>query len=129
MSTHGAEAADLAANRGGLLINMGTLNEESMGNYLQAMKAYNELGNPVVFDPVGAAATQARRASTKRLMASGYFDLIKGNESELKQVCGIAPGTQFGVDSGPSTLSDKEKAQLVKRIAERERKETTFLNR
>ncbi|KAL1957191.1 hypothetical protein VTO42DRAFT_6225 [Malbranchea cinnamomea] len=121
MSGHGEEAADLAKNGGALLINMGTLGGNSMQNYLQAVKAYNEQGNPVVFDPVGAGATHVRRDATKQLMAGGYFDLIKGNESELKQVYGAAPGKQVGVDSGPSTLSSREKAAMVKAIARRER--------
>ena len=126
MSGYGLEAPDLAKNGGGLLINMGTLNNTAIDNYLQAIAAYNKLGNPVVFDPVGAAATQIRQDATKRLMAGGYFDLIKGNESELKYICGREPGKQIGVDSGPSTLSDKEKAAMVKAIAARERKGSSY---
>ncbi|KLJ06358.1 hypothetical protein EMPG_10232 [Blastomyces silverae] len=121
MSGYGPEAADLAKNGGSLLINMGTLNNESVDNYLQALRAYNAEGNPVVFDPVGAGATDVRRKATKQLLAGGYFDLIKGNESELIQVYGKARGNQVGVDSGPSTLNAEEKAKLVKDLARRER--------
>ncbi|PGH08982.1 hydroxyethylthiazole kinase [Blastomyces parvus] len=121
MSGYGPEAVDLAKNGGSLLINMGTLNNESVDNYLQALRAYNAEGNPVVFDPVGAGATDIRRKATKQLLAGGYFDLIKGNESELIQVYGKARGHQIGVDSGPSTLSAEEKAKLVKDLARRER--------
>ncbi|EEQ31612.1 thiamine-phosphate pyrophosphorylase [Microsporum canis CBS 113480] len=101
MSGYGLEAPDLAKNNGALLINMGTLNNESMDNYLQAIRAYNETGNPVVLDPVGAAATQLRRQSVKTLMQGGYFDLIKGNESEISYIYGYTGGHQVGVDSGP----------------------------
>ncbi|OJD11814.1 hydroxyethylthiazole kinase [Emergomyces pasteurianus Ep9510] len=121
MSGYGPEAVDLAKNGGSLLINMGTLNDESVDNYLQAIRAYNIEGNPVVFDPVGAGATDVRRKAAKQLLAGGYFDLIKGNESELIQVYGKVPGRQVGVDSGPSTLNSKEKAKLVKDLARRER--------
>ncbi|EGE81968.1 thiamine-phosphate pyrophosphorylase [Blastomyces dermatitidis ATCC 18188] len=121
MSGYGPEAPDLAKNGGSLLINMGTLNNESLDNYLQALRAYNAEGNPVVFDPVGAGATDIRRKATKQLLAGGYFDLIKGNESELIQVYGKARGNQVGVDSGPSTLNPEEKAKLVKDLARRER--------
>ncbi|KAG5297853.1 thiamine-phosphate pyrophosphorylase [Histoplasma ohiense] len=121
MSGYGPEAVDLAKNGGSLLINMGTLNNESIDNYLQALQAYNAEGNPVVFDPVGAGATDVRRKAAKKLMAGGYFDLIKGNESELIQVYGKVRGHQVGVDSGPSTLSCKEKARLVMDLAKRER--------
>ena len=99
---------------------MGTLSENSVENYLQAIRANNDQGNPVVFDPVGGGATEVRRNAIKELLTGGYFDLIKGNESELKQVYGRSPGKQVGVDSGPSTLSSKEKAIMVQEIARRE---------
>lgn len=127
MSGYGPEAVDLAKNGGSLLINMGTLNNESVDNYLQALRAYNDEGNPVVFDPVGAGATEIRRKAAKQLLAGGYFDLIKGNESELIQLYGKVPGRQSGVDSGPSILNSKEKAKLAKDLARRESKHFTYL--
>ncbi|KGY15062.1 hydroxyethylthiazole kinase [Paracoccidioides brasiliensis Pb03] len=121
MSGYGPEASDLAKNGGSLLINMGTLNDEAIDHYIQALRAYNAEGNPVVFDPVGAGATDIRRRAVKQLLAGGYFDVIKGNESELIQVYGKTPGRQVGVDSGPSLLSRREKAKLVRDLARRER--------
>ncbi|PGG95301.1 hydroxyethylthiazole kinase [Polytolypa hystricis UAMH7299] len=122
MSGYGPEAPDLAKNGGALLINIGTLTGDSVDHYLQAVQAYNEVGGPVVLDPVGAAATQVRRDAVKKLLAGGYFDLIKGNESELKYLYSQGGGHhQVGVDSGPSTLGSKEKAKLVLELARRER--------
>ncbi|KAI1971416.1 thiamine biosynthetic bifunctional enzyme [Ophidiomyces ophidiicola] len=114
MSPYGAEAADLAQAGGSLLINMGTLNSDSLGNYVQAIQAYNQLGSPVVFDPVGAAASQVRRNMVKDLLAEGYFTLIKG-------ILRRAPTKQIGVDSGPSTLNLIEKATVVQELAIREK--------
>jgi thiamine-phosphate diphosphorylase/hydroxyethylthiazole kinase len=122
MAPYGDEAADLALNGGGLLVNMGTLTSESIPHYLQAIQAYNARGNPVVYDPVGAAATQIRRSAVKQLMAGGYFDLIKGNEGEICEVFGNSAGRQRGVDSGPSTLNNREKAALARDLARRERR-------
>lgn len=121
MSPYGEEAVDLAKFDGALVINMGTLSRESIPNYLQAIKSYNERGNPVVYDPVGAAATHIRRGAVKELMSGGYFDLIKGNEGEIKQVSGSRNAVQRGVDSGPSTLDGQEKARLARDLARRER--------
>ncbi|KAF7162651.1 hypothetical protein CNMCM5623_007876 [Aspergillus felis] len=121
MSPYGEEAVDLAKFDGALVINMGTLSRESVPNYLQAIKSYNERGNPVVYDPVGAAATQVRRGAVKELMRGGYFDLIKGNEGEIRQVSGSSNAVQRGVDSGPSTLDGQEKARLARDLARRER--------
>lgn len=53
MSNYAAEAADLAKLGGALVINMGTVTPDGIKNYLQALKAYNEAGRPVVLDPVG----------------------------------------------------------------------------
>lgn len=122
MSSYGDEAVDISQFDGALVINMGTLTSESIPNNLKAMRDYNERGNPVVYDPVGAAATQIRRNAVKQLMAGGYFDLIKGNEGEIKQISGTGGARQRGVDSGPSSLSGQEKASLIRQLALRERK-------
>lgn len=120
MSSYGDEAVDIAQYDGALVVNMGTLTSESIPNYLEGMSAYNERGNPVVYDPVGAAATKIRREAVTQLMAGGYFDLIKGNEGEIKQVSGSA-AAQRGVDSGPSSLNNEQKAALVKSLAQKQR--------
>jgi thiamine-phosphate diphosphorylase/hydroxyethylthiazole kinase len=119
MANYGEEARDLAQLGGGLVINMGTVTPEGLDNYLKALKAYNVIGGPVVYDPVGAGATAVRRAAVKNLMAGGYFDLIKGNEAEIKTVWGQA-GQGKGVDSGVSTLDSHGKAKLVYELARRE---------
>ncbi|KAJ5207374.1 thiamine phosphate synthase superfamily [Penicillium cf. griseofulvum] len=121
MSPYGDEATDLCKFDGALLINMGTLTSDSVSNYLKAVKAYNERGNPVIYDPVGAAATNIRRNAVTQLMAGGYFDLIKGNEGEIRQVWGSSAVQQRGVDSGPSTLDGNQKAALARDLARRER--------
>ena len=121
MSNYGDEARDLCKLGGSLVINMGTVTPEGLQNYLQALQAYNSVGGPVVFDPVGAGATEIRRAAVKTLMAGGYFDLIKGNEGEIRTVFGDIGTQQRGVDSGVSTLDALGKATLVRDLAARER--------
>ena len=53
MANYAEEAADLAKLGGALVINMGTVTPDGLKNYTQALKAYNEVGGPVVLDPVG----------------------------------------------------------------------------
>lgn len=53
MANYGEEAKDLAQLGGALVINMGTVTPDGLTNYLKALKAYNDVGGPVVFDPVG----------------------------------------------------------------------------
>jgi thiamine-phosphate diphosphorylase/hydroxyethylthiazole kinase len=121
MANYGEEAADLCKLGGALVINMGTVTPEGLHNYQLALRAYNAIGGPVVLDPVGAGATAIRRNAVRTLMATGYFDLIKGNEGEIKTVFGEAGVQQRGVDSGSSTLNSKQKAAMVRALADRER--------
>lgn len=68
-----------------------------------------------------------RRAAVRSILAAGYIDVIKGNESEIKTVFATGGGDtsssgvegQRGVDSS-STLSDNKRAQLVRALAARE---------
>ncbi len=56
MANYGEEAADLAKLGGSLVVNMGTVTPEGLENYIKALRAYNPVGGPVVFDPVGYVA-------------------------------------------------------------------------
>ncbi|CAK7213783.1 thiamine biosynthetic bifunctional enzyme [Sporothrix curviconia] len=136
MSNSGAEALDLARLPGSaLVINMGTVTPESLANYVKAIAAYNAAGRPVVFDPVGAGATDIRRAAVRTIMAAGYLDVIKGNEGEIQTVylSGLndedrareeaeagAQRQQRGVD-GSNTLDAAARRRLVRRLAAREK--------
>ena len=53
MSNCGDEAADLSKLGGSLVINMGTVNDDALANYIKAVRAYNAVDRPVIFDPVG----------------------------------------------------------------------------
>ena len=121
MANYGEEAKDLASLGGSLVVNMGTVTPDGLANYTQAIRAYNEIGGPVLLDPVGAGATAVRRGAVKTLMTAGYFDVIKGNENEILTVLGEEMRQQKGVDSGASTSSDAAKASIVAKLALRER--------
>lgn len=127
MSNNGLEAGSLASiPYSALIINMGTVTPESMKNYKLATAAYNTVGHPIVLDPVGAGATEIRKAALREMLDTSHFTLIKGNESEIQAVARIALPTyelsgsdpqQRGVDSGPSTTSVYKKASLVASLA------------
>ncbi|KAK5174526.1 thiamine biosynthetic bifunctional enzyme [Saxophila tyrrhenica] len=119
MSNNGLEAPDLANLGGSLVINMGTTTPEIRENHLKALAAYNAVGGPTLLDPVGAGATQQRREGVKALLAGGYFDVLKGNEGEIRTASGAQGVQQRGVDSGASQLSMEEKIALVKETAGR----------
>ncbi|ORY59068.1 Hydroxyethylthiazole kinase family-domain-containing protein [Pseudomassariella vexata] len=118
MANYGEEAKDLAALGGALVVNMGTVTPDGLTNYMIALKAYNDAGQPVVFDPVGAGATEVRRSATKTILGGGYIDVIKGNQSE---VLTCTPGgshlQQRGVDSTAGDTDLTKLGNVVKDLA------------
>ncbi|KAI1822939.1 TMP-TENI-domain-containing protein [Xylaria intraflava] len=118
MANYGEEAVDLSKLGGALVINMGTVTPEGLDNYLKALRAYNAVGGPVVFDPVGARATAVRRAATKRILGSGYIDVLKGNRAEiLSCIAGGSNVQQRGVDSADGGVAIGELASAIKELA------------
>ena len=121
MSNYGEEARDLTDHGGSLVVNMGSVTPEGLTNYEKAIRAYNEADRPILLDPVGGGATEVRRNAVRRIMRTGYFTVIKGNENEIVSVLGETPTRQKGVDSGASSTSARQKAQIVHKLARRER--------
>ena len=99
MADEVSEMADMAAICSALLINIGTLRRQTVEAMLAAGKAANARGIPVVFDPVGAAATQFRRDTVERLLAEVRFAAIRGNAAEMAYIAGGAWQGK-GVDAG-----------------------------
>ena len=119
MANDSEEAADIASFGGSLVINMGSATSAFCKNASAALAAYNAVGGPVVFDPVGAGATKVRRQTMTVLLEAGYMDVVKGNEKEILAIHNKDEVKQRGVDSGASTKTEKEKAQIVKSLAKR----------
>lgn len=92
------EVAEITALCAALNINIGTLNSRTVDSMLLAGKTANELGHPVVFDPVGAGASRLRTDTARRLLDEVRFTVIRGNVSEIKTLA-AGSGTTKGVDA------------------------------
>lgn len=79
-----AEVEEITSICGALVINIGTLNERTIPSMLLAGKKSNELGHPVLLDPVGAGASRLRTDTALELMDKVRFTVIRGNISEIK---------------------------------------------
>ena len=90
----------------GLNINMGTLNQNTIPSMLLAGKKSNELGHPVILDPVGVGASKLRRQTARTLLEEIHFSVIKGNISEIK-ILGFGGENKRGVDAN---LEDQVRA-------------------
>lgn len=118
MSENTAEFEDLAGlnnSHVALVLNMGTFSNEvdTKALFLKAINAHNRRGNPVVFDPVGAGATTARRRFANIVLEGGYCDVVKGNEGEILSLAGVKVDMR-GVDgAGTGGGYEREKALVV----------------
>lgn len=92
------EVCDITSICSSLVINMGTLNERTVKSMAAAGKKANELGHPVVFDPVGAGASALRSETARALLEQVNFSVIRGNISEILFLATGSSRTQ-GVDA------------------------------
>ena len=92
------EVEDITTLCAGLNINIGTLNSRTVASMLLAGKRANELGHPVVLDPVGAGASGLRTETALQLLKEVRFSVIRGNISEIKTLAS-GSGTTKGVDA------------------------------
>ncbi|ODQ77652.1 hypothetical protein BABINDRAFT_163368 [Babjeviella inositovora NRRL Y-12698] len=84
MSECAEEYLELAAvPNTALVLNTGTITQESISLYTHAIACYNRTGAPIIYDPVGAGATSIRRDTVHRLLNTGLFTVIKGNVGEI----------------------------------------------
>jgi hydroxyethylthiazole kinase len=93
-----AEAAEITAISSVLLLNIGTLNEKTVDSMLVSGKKANELGLPVVFDPVGAGASTFRDQTTRMILSRIKIAVVRGNLSEISFAAGLKATTK-GVDA------------------------------
>lgn len=98
MADDAGEVEEMVGIASALVINIGTLNARTIEAMLLAGKKANQLGIPVVIDPVGAGATTLRTSTAARLLQEVKPAVLRGNMSEIKVVAGIDARTR-GVDS------------------------------
>ena len=98
MSDDADDVEDITSICGGLNINIGTLNKNTIPSMFLAGKKANELGHIVLLDPVGAGASRLRTDTANRLMQEVRFDAVRGNISEIKTLA-LGSGKTRGVDA------------------------------
>lgn len=114
------EAAEITSIASALVINIGTLNERTIESMIASGQKANELGIPVVLDPVGAGASQFRNETVKRILEEVKISVLRGNMSEAKFIAGLESETK-GVDASEEDLkSDNDEGiNVAKTLAQR----------
>ena len=107
MSDEPNDVADIQAICGGLVLNIGTLNERTIAGMHVAAKRASELEHPIVLDPVGAGASALRTKTAGELLDGYDVKVIRGNMSEMKALAGAAAATR-GVDANPDDAVAEE---------------------
>jgi len=113
MSDDKNEVEDITSICNGLNINIGTLNSRTIDSMIIAGKRANQLGHPVVFDPVGAGASALRTQTALKILQEIKLAVIRGNVSEIK-VLASGNGTTKGVDAD---VADKVTKQNIGEMA------------
>ncbi|KHD86050.1 hydroxyethylthiazole kinase [Heyndrickxia ginsengihumi] len=99
MADAAEEVAEMASVAKALVINIGTLNRDSVEAMIIAGKSANQHHVPVILDPVAAGATTFRTETVKRLLQEIKFSVIRGNAAEIANLIGVDWEIK-GVDAG-----------------------------
>lgn len=92
------EVAEMVSAAGALILNPGTLTPQWVESMLIAGKRANELGIPIILDPVGAGATRLRTETNLRLLDELKVAIVRGNSGEVGALAGMG-GVVKGVES------------------------------
>ena len=118
MSDDREEVAEIVSLAQGLIINIGTLNARTIDSMLIAGKRANELGIPVLLDPVGCGASSLRRKTVQALLSAISFTAIRGNLSELKALY-LGSHSSRGVDADSSDIITAESSASIIELAQK----------
>lgn len=123
MSDEPEDVVDITTICGGLVLNIGTLNKQTIAGMRAAGKRASELGHPIVLDPVGAGASALRTAIASEILDTMDVAVIRGNMSEIKAVAGASVATR-GVDVNPDDVVTDENLAASAAFAKELAKET-----
>ncbi len=106
------EVAEMVAAAGALVLNPGTLTPAWVESMLIAGRRANELGVPIVLDPVGAGATELRTEAANQLLDGLKISIVRGNLGEVSALAGLG-GEVKGVESVAGGASPLPVAQTL----------------
>lgn len=103
------EVEEITTISNGLNINIGTLNTRTIESMYKASLKSNQLGHPIVFDPVGVGASKFRTDIANKFIKDIKFTVIRGNISEIKNLA-LENDTVItkGVDANALDIITKE---------------------
>jgi len=105
------EAGDFAAIAGGVLVNLGTPDDDTARAMHLAVARAQVVGTPWVLDPVAAGALKWRTSLARQLLHDARPTIVRGNPSEILALAGGTGGR--GVESVDSPEAAAEVAMSL----------------
>lgn len=94
------EAAEITSFCHGTLLNTGVPDEAKIRACILAGKRANQLGHPVVLDPVGVGGSVFRRKQLQLLLEQVHPSVIRCNQEEAAVLCSFLSGKEPGYSHG-----------------------------
>ena len=110
------EVESVVSKSKALVLNIGTLNENTVKAMILAGKTANAKNIPVIFDPVGAGFTPYRAEAAKKILDEVGVGIIRGNLSEIASLAGIKSANK-GVDASDSITDIKNSIAGIDQVA------------
>ena len=114
MSEDPQEQKDIVNINDSLVINIGTLTKSQIEGMYASLDEADNLYKPVIFDPVGAGASELRTNTSVEIINNYSISVIRGNMSEIKILAKEYnidienEETVKGVDVAPEDIISKE---------------------
>ena len=102
------EVQEIVSQCQGLLLNTGVPDEEKLKAWILAGQRANQLGLPVVLDPVGAGASRFRREALRSLLSRVRVSVIRCNQGEAAALLEEPP--QAGEEKFPQGVEEAPQA-------------------
>lgn len=99
MAEHHLEVSEITSVSKSLGLNLGNITDNRMKSILISGKIAYEKKIPQVIDLVGVGCSKLRLEYAKKFIAECHPNVIKGNMSEIKAICGIKSNSK-GIDVG-----------------------------
>ena len=122
------EVAEMVGAAGALVLNPGTLTPEWVEAMLIAGSRANELGVPIVYDPVGVGATKLRNETGAEFLNELRLAVVRGNSGEMGALAG-AGGVVKGVESVEGSTrpgSSRESVRLETQHRRRDHRQARY---
>ena len=105
------EVDDIESQASALVLNIGILSYDIIETMIEAGRAANRFGIPVVLDPVGVHSSSFRKSAALKILKKVNVTAIRGNLAEIKSLCGMKI-----ISSGVDSIENDEQSEIKKVI-------------